>query len=495
MASREYSPKRRTAIVFAGSGTAGAYHAGALRALDESGVKLDLAVGSGAGTIAAAFAAVAGGSKLYGDDGLWHGIGWRRLYRLRLAARTALGLVAASFAVFLLPPFLALVAGVVVLPLLFIADVLRPGVFGQVIGELAGAPALIRGPYLAALAAPVFALCLITTLAALRLLLRDRRRFAELFESFLDVDPGRERLLRALWEVSRGPTLSDKPPPEPELGKRYVALAAENLGQPGFRELILRAADVEAGTALDFVLLQDAHRTSFAAARARGPRSRLEGLPGAVDLRAPAHDTLFFDAAMTGLLPPFVAPMRRVGFPKGGLHGGEVHRLADATLASGTGLAEALHAGAEQVILVTPVSEEPDPPPRRRGPRAHADGAIALMERRAVEADVSAAERINRMVQTLGHDTPAGRAWQDPASGRLFREFSLYVVRPARRGLLPLEWDGARDPASEVLETPEDLMERGYKDAYRLFVEPVVGAAPEPRRTFTAPPEPQSVGL
>ena len=58
---REYSPKRRTALVLAGSGTSGAYHAGVLRALDESGVKIDLVVGSGVGTVAAAFAAAAGG--------------------------------------------------------------------------------------------------------------------------------------------------------------------------------------------------------------------------------------------------------------------------------------------------------------------------------------------------------------------------------------------------------------------------------------------------
>ena len=54
------------------------------------------------------------------------------------------------------------------------------------------------------------------------------------------------------------------------------------------------------------------------------------------------------------------------------------------------------------------------------------------------------------------------------------------MVRPARRSLLPLELDGARDPASEVVETLQDLVERGYEDAYRLFVEPVVGAAPHP---------------
>lgn len=494
MPSREYSPKRRTAAVFAGSGTAGPYHAGALRALDESGVKVDLVVGSGAGNIAAAFAAVAGGPKLYGDDGFWAGIDWSRLYRLRLAVRTAVGLLAASYGVFLLPLFLAVIAGVL-FPLALIADLLWPGIFGRALAELAAAPEILRGPYLAALAAPVFALSMIATVAAIRLLLRERRRWPESLESPLDVDRGRERLVRALWEISRGPTLSKEPPAEPELGKRYVALAAENLGQPRFRELILRAADVEAGTVLDFVLLEDAHRTSFAVARSQGPRSRLDGLPGAIDLRSPDHDVLFFDAVMTSLLSPFVTPMRRVSFPKGGLHGGQTHRLADATLVGGAGIAEALAAGAEQVILVTPVPEEAEPPARRRGARAHADGAIALLERRALERDVEAAERINRMVQTLGHDTPAGRAWQDPATGRLFHEFSLYVIRPTRRGLLPLEWDGAQDPGTEVLETPADLMERGYKDAYRLFVEPVVGALPEPRRPAGLPPVSQTVSL
>ena len=48
---REYSPRRRTALVLTGTGTSGAYHAGVLRALDESGVKIDLVVGSGVGTV------------------------------------------------------------------------------------------------------------------------------------------------------------------------------------------------------------------------------------------------------------------------------------------------------------------------------------------------------------------------------------------------------------------------------------------------------------
>ena len=74
---KEYSPKRRTALVLAGSGTAGAYHAGVLKALDENGVKVDLLVGTGAGTLAAALGAVAAGDRLYGADGFWSDAGSR----------------------------------------------------------------------------------------------------------------------------------------------------------------------------------------------------------------------------------------------------------------------------------------------------------------------------------------------------------------------------------------------------------------------------------
>jgi hypothetical protein len=70
------------------------------------------------------------------------------------------------------------------------------------------------------------------------------------------------------------------------------------------------------------------------------------------------------------------------------------------------------------------------------------------------------------------------------------------VVRPGRRSLLPLDLDGVRDPATEVVETTADLLQRGYEDAYRLFVEPVVGAAPPPERPASADlPEGQPLEL
>jgi hypothetical protein len=478
----EYSPKRRTALVFTGSGTSGAYHAGALKALEESGVKIDLVVGSGVGTIAAAYAAVDGGARLYGADGFWDQLRWRSFFRLRPALVVVLFLLAVSFTVFLLPVLLAILAGLL-FPLVLIADRIVPGGPSRLLGPLWMGPEALSGPYLAALAMPIFALALLAMVSAVLLLLRDRRRFAESIESLLDARPGQERLRRGLWEIARGAALSTGPPSEGELGKRFVALAAENLGQPGFREMVLRTADLDTGGSLAFLLLEEEHRETFAAKRGRGARARGDERLGAVDLLAPGCAELLFDSVVTGLLPSVALPVRRVSFPRRGPHGGETHRLTDATLVAGAGIAEALQAGAEQVIVVTGAPEEAAPSLRRRGPWARLDATVSTLERQAVEHDVAETERINRMVASLGHRTEdGGRAWEDPATGRLYRELALYVVRPRQRTLGPLELGGARDPATEVLQTTADLLEQGYRDAHRLFVEPVVGAAPAPRR-------------
>ena len=490
---KEYSPRLRTALVLTGTGTSGAYHAGALRALEESGVKVDLVVGSGVGTIAAAYAAVAGGPKLYGPDGFWARVGWHSFYRLRAPVRIAILLVGCSFGVFLLPLGLGLVAGLLS-PVLLIVDLVAPGLPSRLWAAAGGLPAALGAPYLAALAVPVFLLSILAVAWLARTWMRDRRRFLESFESFVDARPAADHLARGLWAVTRG-AAPGRRPDAAELGRRWTALAVENLGQPGFREAVLRTADLDAGEPLSFVLLGDRYRSGFIAARRRGRSSGKEGLPGAVDLRGEGHDALLFDAALAGLLPPLAAPVRRVSFPRGGVHGGETHRLADATLAGGCGLSEAIAAGAEQVVLVTAVPESASPPPRRRGHRALADGALAVLERQAVEADLRGAERINRMVETLGHRTSDGsRAWEDPATGRVYREVPLYVIRPERRFFGPLELDGAQDPSTEVLTTTADLVEQGYRDAYRLFVEPVVGAAPEPRGR-AVPEESQAVEL
>ena len=474
---KDYSPQRRTALVFTGSGTTGAYHAGVLKALDESGVKIDVVVGSGVGTVAAAYAAVSGGTRLYGPDGFWQGTGWSSFYRLRPVLRLALILLGISFAVFALPLVAGLLVGLL-FPLVLIADRLFPGIAAGLLDRLWIAPETLSGTYLAAQAVPVFALALLAVVVTVVLLVRDGRRVPEAFESLLDARPGLTRLRKGLWDIARGASLSGGPPSEAELGRRYAALLTENLGEPGFRELVLRTADLDRGDALTFVLLRE-RKADEAAGR---PRAREAGLEDAVDLRAPGHDALVFDAVATGLLCPLAMPLRRVSFPKGGLHAGETHRLTDATFVPGSGIAEALAAGAEQVIVVTGVPENSLPLARRRGPRARMDAAVRTLEQQAA-GELSAVDRLNRIVSTLGHRGSDGRgAWEDPASGRIYREVDLWVVRPERRRLGPMEFDGARDPATEVVQAVEDLLEQGWRDAYHQFVEPVVGQAPLPER-------------
>src|ERR1700752_1156995 len=84
-----YSPQQRTALVFAGTGTSGAYHAGVLRALAEAGVKVDLVAGRGGGAGSALFAAVDAGARLWEPTGLWLGqpgptglYPWRPIWRI-----------------------------------------------------------------------------------------------------------------------------------------------------------------------------------------------------------------------------------------------------------------------------------------------------------------------------------------------------------------------------------------------------------------------------
>lgn len=470
---RDYLPKRRTALVFTGSGTTGAYHAGVLRALDESGVKIDLVVGSGIGVVTAAFAAVGGGPKLYGPDGFWTQVRWSSFYRLRPTVRLALSLLGVSFVIIALPVLLGLLLGILS-ALLLIADRVSPGVASRALALLWVAPERLSGPYLAAQALPVFALALLAVVATAVVYLRDRRRFAEAFESFLDAAPGLERLKRSLWAVARGAALSGGAPSDAELGRRYVALLAENLGEPGFRELVLRAADLDRGDALAFVLLREDHGSASAAHEG--------ALADAVDLLAGGNDALLFDALATGLLCPMAMPLRRVSFPRGAVHAGETHRLTDATFAGGSGIREALAAGAEQVVVVTGVPEAVVPLARRRGPLARLDGAVRALERRAAE-EVDDAWRVNRMLGSLGSRGGNGRgSWEDPASGRTYSEIDLWAIRPDRRALGPMELDGASDPSTEVLQTTDDLLELGFRDAYRQFIEPVVGQSPLPQR-------------
>ena len=72
-APQPYSPRQRTALVLAGTGTAGAYQAGVLRALAEAGVRIDLVAGRGMGAVTALYAAVDAAATLWEPAGIWIG--------------------------------------------------------------------------------------------------------------------------------------------------------------------------------------------------------------------------------------------------------------------------------------------------------------------------------------------------------------------------------------------------------------------------------------
>src|SRR5207244_108654 len=79
---------------------------------------------------------------------------------------------------------------------------------------------------------------------------------------------------RAMWDLVRGAAQLAQPSAT-ELARRYTELLAENLGQPGFRELLITVHDVDARRDLVFALLGEGRRrdlvrrSTSAAAEAR----------------------------------------------------------------------------------------------------------------------------------------------------------------------------------------------------------------------------------
>src|SRR5262249_33673990 len=114
-----YSPQRRTALVLTGTGTAGAYQAGVLRALHEAGVKIDVVGAHGAGVVGALFAAVDGTHRLWDERGFWRSVAVRGLYPWRSTLKAIVWTTAFSVALVAFP-LLAMVAGLIVFPIDFV---------------------------------------------------------------------------------------------------------------------------------------------------------------------------------------------------------------------------------------------------------------------------------------------------------------------------------------------------------------------------------------
>ncbi len=112
---RLYSTRLRTALVLTGSGTAGAYQAGVLRALHEAGIRIDLVAGRGVGVVGAMFAAMDGGARLWDENGVWRAPSARRFYRWRRSLRVAGWALVAGGAILAIPLALLAIAAAIAL--------------------------------------------------------------------------------------------------------------------------------------------------------------------------------------------------------------------------------------------------------------------------------------------------------------------------------------------------------------------------------------------
>jgi len=454
-----YAPQLRTALVLSGIGTAGAYHAGVLRALHESGVKLDVVAGRGIGAVGALFAAIDGAQRLWDEKGLWRSPGVRSFYAWRPLLRLTGWAAALSLAIVLLP-ISVMAAGLVVFPIDFVLKMIgSTGASGIVASYLQWAQAAFAPDALPTWLPRlvVLVLGLVVLGAVVSGLMGGGGRHQRgpfwwrVVGSPLSAAEVTDHCWRVMWDLVRGAAQLKQPAPR-DLGRRYTELLTENLGQPGFRELVLTVHDLDAHRDLVFALVAETRRrdlitrTTTAAAGAR----RAE----VFDLSGLGRDHVA-DAVAGALAVPIATDPHAITFATDGYWRGETHRLSDRP-ASLARLFEELSAlGVEQAIVVSASPESPGPH-ALSAPRLDGRGRIGEYFQSTEASAVRDALRLG--------------AAQIPR---------LFPIRPEHNPIGPFDVAGGFDERSDRRQPLTELMARGYEDAYRQFIEPVVGASGE----------------
>jgi hypothetical protein len=445
--------------VLCGTGAHGAYHAGVLRALKEAGVRIDLLAGHGIGAGSAALAAIDGGARLWDKDGLWRTPGTAAMYGWKGSIRIATW-VGLALLVVLLTPLLFLVLGLIILPLGFLLEMLGADAGAALTATYSGwlqvAFAGERLPTIVPrLAMIVLALLVLTVLAGVALGQRGApaRRRAEggwwwrILGAPLDAEPVRQRFAGTIWELIRGAATLERPS-QATLAGRYAEVLTENLGQPGFHEIVLMATDLDARRDVVAALLAEPFRREFLAPRPRRDRSDV------LDLTGIGRDHVL-DVLAAALTPPLVCDPQLVAFAPDSFWRGETHRLCDRPGSVSRILEEVAIAGVTQVLVVSAVASVAAPH-RLRAPRLDVRSRLGEFQ--------AAAE---------------ATALHDALETAPLRFESVFVVSPAHNPVGPFDFSGAYDEASDRRQPLPELMERAYEDAYRQFIEPVVGASGE----------------
>jgi hypothetical protein len=433
-----------------------------MRAIQEAGVKIDVVGGRGIGAIAAVLGAVDGGSQLWDQAGFWRSASVETFYQFRWPFMVLRWLGVALLAVLAIP------AAVILLGLIVYPIALLLGMAGLAVGAYfvdgfvwwlgrAFSPGALP-TWIPRLAALFSTLALIVLgvgagLAWWRSPLYRRStgsRLWTLLGSPIDAGGAIHHATETVWRLLKGGA-AIKTPHADDLSRRYAELLAENLSQPGFRELLLVVHDLDANRDLVFGLIREPYRRMlFPAPGAVSSARRAE----AQDLSSGTQGFLA-DVLAAALTLPGVSESRLVRFAPDSYWRGEVHRLTDRPASIGRLLEEAAAAGAEQVVIV---AATPDPPgPHELRPR-RLDGLGRVGEQIA-SAETAA---LSDAIRHLHH-----------------RFQGLYLIRPSHNPIRPLDLTGAYDEKSDRVQPLEELMERGYEDTYRQFIEPFLGASGE----------------
>jgi hypothetical protein len=463
-----YSPERRTALVLSGTGIHGAYHAGVLRALQEAGVKVDLLAGHGAGAANAALGAIDGQARSWEVDGLWLGPGAADYYGWTPPVRTLSRLVALLAALLLLPLLLVVATAVIVYPLAFVLDTVGPGIGTALVGSYQGllqrafAPGMVPAvvPRLGVIVIVAAAGALLTVAMRARWRARPRTSLGAPWWSVLgaplDAAGVQHSLTRVLWQLLKGGVSEGDANPE-ALGARYAEVLSESLGQPGFRELIVAATDLDGRRDLVGALLREPYARDFVAGRAEREREA-----DVLDLSSRSRSHVV-DLVAASLTPPVLAEPHAIEFAAEGHWRGETHRVCDRPGIVHRLLEEVAAAGVTQLIVVSACAVSSAPHHLRVTP---------LNIRHRLGEFIAAAE---------------AAALRDAIETARLRFDAVYVIRPTHNALGPFDCSGTYDRTSERRVSVAELIRQGHDDASRQFIEPVVGASGE---RLARPPAP-----
>jgi hypothetical protein len=411
----------------------------------------------GIGVVGALFAAIDGAARLWDEKGFWRSQAVRSLYGWRTAPRVVLGALALSLLVVAVPIF-AVALGLVVFPIDFVLKMVgltsAAGLTEAYLQFARGAFAPEGLPtWLPRLVVLVLGTAGLALAAAGVIGNRTRRSrgafWWRMVRPPLSAADAADHCWRVMWVLVRGATQLKQPTPI-DLARRYTEMLAENLGQPGFRELLIAVHDLDVHRDLVFALVGDSRRRDLfrrpttAAADAR----RAE----VFDLAGVARDYLA-DAVAAALTVPVASEVHTVTFAPDAYWRGETHRLCDRPGSLVRLLEELADLGVAQIILVS-AAPESHGPHELRAPRLDGRGRLGEWVQSAEAAIVRDATRM--------------------AMARVPR---IFTIHPAHNPLGPFDFGGGFDDRSDRRQPLTELMSRGYEDAYRQFIEPVVGAS------------------